>query len=85
MRGNGLHREELRHRPLNVESLEGIGVITGPQLPEIFKRGIVAAGTATRAEHHLQLGVFGMDTVEDLIQSADMVDIHVALLRLLVW
>ena len=73
---------DARETILDVETLDGVGVVAGPELGEVAQCLIVDAPATARAQHHGQVGVLGPDALEHAVQAAHIVDIEVLLLVL---
>ena len=84
MRAHGLGGEKLRQSPLDVDALIGVGIVGTPKLREIFQHLVVHPAAAPRAKHHGQVGILVVDAGEDMINTADVVDVEIALIGLVV-
>ena len=82
MRTHGLSREELREAPLYIDTLIGVGIVRAPELGEVLQHLVVHTSSSTRAEHHRQTGILGMQTCEHIIDTTHMIDIQASLVML---
>ena len=79
MRTHSLGREELGESPLYVNTLHRIGIVAAPELRKIFQSFVIASGTSTRTKHHRHIRIFLLDTLEYIVDTSYMVDIHASL------
>ena len=82
VRAHRLGGVEERVAVLDEQPLQGVGVVAGPEFGEVLQRLIVDAAASAGAEHHRQVGVFGLDAVEHLVEAAHVVHVEVGLLVL---
>ena len=78
----GIHsfrREELGKAPLDINTFYRIRIVAAPELCEIFKRFVIATGTTTGTKHHRDIRIILLHTFQDIIDTADMVNIQLSL------
>ena len=79
VRSHGDSREEIRSAPLHVDALEGIGIVTNPELVEPGQDAVTCTTTAAGAGLDDQVGILGADTVTDRRESLMVADIELGL------
>ena len=77
---HGFGGHELRVAPLDEEPLDGVCIVAAPELGEVAQPRDVGASAASRAHHHVEVGVLGLNAVENSVEPPHVIDIQVALI-----
>ncbi len=83
MAGHGARRVEVGGAPLDEDALQGIGVVTRPELVEVRHHAIVLASATRAASLHDEVGILGADALQHLAQAH--VVVHVDLRLAVAW
>ena len=76
---HGFCREELGEAPLDINTFYRIRIIAAPELGKVFQCFIIATGTTTGTKHHRDIRIILLHTFQDIIDTADMVNIQLSL------
>lgn len=79
MGAHALHREEVGVAPLDEDTLQRVRVVAGPKLREMAQCSVIRTASASRAEHHRQVRIFGLDAFQDPVQPPHVIDPQVRL------
>ena len=76
---HGDGREEIAGAPLHIDTLEGIGIVADPELVEVGEYAPVGTSTARGTCLNSDIRELGTDALAYLLETAMVLDIHVAL------
>ena len=79
MAGHGVGREEQRGAPLDIDTLQSISIVAGPELVEVRQQSVVGATTTRGTVLNDYVRIFLSDALQHFEQSKMIVDIEVRL------
>ena len=79
MAGHSESGIEIGGAVLDVDALERVGVVAGPELVEIGHHTVVGATATAATSLHDEIGIFGSHALQNLAQSHVIVDIDLRL------
>ena len=84
----GIHslcRKELGEAPLDINTFHRIGIVTAPEFREVLQCFVITTCTATGTKHHRDIGIIRLYTFQNIIDTADMINIQLSLFILQIW